>query len=157
MAWTDVKKAKIYQVYAFELEAPAVNKFLLVGLQVLTAMTMKITIFWDVSCLAYTSNLKVETVFLFETSVEFYRSIRPYVPEDGAFKVTTYCKRNNRLSGKVRNFTKSGQIWFYLRNRKPEIHNSGQVQYRCIQGPLSEDINKHLSEGCPRIYSWMPA
>jgi hypothetical protein len=82
-------KGKKYQFYAFEHETPAVNKLLLVGFKVLAAMIIRSTIFWDVSCLPYSSNLKVETVFSFETSVEFCRSIRPYVPEDGTFKVTT--------------------------------------------------------------------
>lgn len=98
-------EGKKYQFYAFGHEALAVNKLLLVEFKILAVITIKRAIFW-----AYSSNLKAETVFSFETSVDFYRSIRPYVPEDDTFKVTIYFKRNNRLSRKERNFTKSGQI-----------------------------------------------
>jgi hypothetical protein len=103
-------KGKKYQLYVFEHETPAVNKLLPVGFMVLAVMTIKSAIFWDVSGLAYSSNLKVETVFSFETSVDFYRSIRPYAPEDGTLKVTTYCKRKKSTFGEGTKFYKNGQI-----------------------------------------------
>jgi hypothetical protein len=61
---------------------------------------MKSSIFWDVtpciplkvnhfphastlvSCLAYFSTLKMETIFSSEASVDFQQNIRHYIPED---------------------------------------------------------------------------
>jgi hypothetical protein len=75
----------------------------LVEFEVLTAVVMKNSIFWDatscnplkvkrrlmtatyltlVSLLAYSSTLKMEATCSFETSVDFQWTIRCYIPED---------------------------------------------------------------------------
>jgi hypothetical protein len=79
----------------------------LVGFEVLTAVVMKSTIFWDitpcsplsvsrrfggtlcfpavftrVSCPAYFSNLKMGAICSSETSVDIQRTTRRYIPED---------------------------------------------------------------------------
>jgi hypothetical protein len=76
-----------------------------VGFAVLTAVVMKSTIFWDimpcsplkvnrelppaftlVSCLAYSSTLKVEAICSSETSVRFQRTTRRYIPGDSTLR-----------------------------------------------------------------------
>jgi hypothetical protein len=51
---------------------------------------MKSIVFWDwppaftlVSCSAYSSTLKMETICSSETPVDFQRTTRRYIPEDG--------------------------------------------------------------------------
>jgi hypothetical protein len=40
-----------------------------------------------VSCLAYSLTLTVEAICFFETSVEFQRTARRYIPEDKGFRI----------------------------------------------------------------------
>jgi hypothetical protein len=64
------------------------------GLKVLTVVTLKRTVFWDVilcssvlpaSCLAYSSIPKMEAECSFETSVNFYGITRRHCPDNTAF------------------------------------------------------------------------
>jgi hypothetical protein len=71
-----------------------------VEFEVLTAVVMKSTAFWDmkscspwlclppaftrVYCLAYSSALKIETICSSETS-DFQRTTRQYIPEDSTY------------------------------------------------------------------------
>jgi hypothetical protein len=68
--------------------------------EVLTSVVMKCTIIWDitpcsplkapaftlVSCLAYSSTLKMEAICFSETSVDFQRNTQRYIPEDSTFR-----------------------------------------------------------------------
>jgi hypothetical protein len=80
----------------------------LVGFEVLTALLMKTTIFWDitppvftlVSCPAYFSTLKMEAIGFSEMSVDSERTTRRYIPEDGtlydsSFLCFVYISYNN--------------------------------------------------------------
>jgi hypothetical protein len=63
-----------------------------VGFEVLTAVVMKSSVFWDiiltlVSCLAYSLSLKMEATCSPETSVDFQRTTRRYSPEDGTLQI----------------------------------------------------------------------
>jgi hypothetical protein len=68
-----------------------------VGSEVLTAVVMKCSVFWDitpcrtlqlpraftlVSCLAYPSTLKIEAILSSEKSVDFQQTTRRYISED---------------------------------------------------------------------------
>jgi hypothetical protein len=53
-----------------------------VGFDVLTPMVMNTTTCWMlVLCVAFSSALKMEAVCSLETSVNFYRTTRRYIPE----------------------------------------------------------------------------
>jgi hypothetical protein len=81
------------------------NSYMNVEFEVLTAVVMMSTIFWDitpcsssnvcmppaftlVSCSAYSSALKMEAIYSSETSVDIQRTTRRYIPEDSTFLVT---------------------------------------------------------------------
>jgi hypothetical protein len=67
-----------------------------VGFEVLTAVVMRRSVLWDmapctpllansfilVSCLVYSSTLKMEAIFSSKTEVDFQRSTRRYIPQD---------------------------------------------------------------------------
>jgi hypothetical protein len=75
----------------------------IIGIEVLTAMIMKSSIFRDislclppdftlVSCLAYFSTLKLEATCSSETSVDFQRTKGRYIPEDTILRVADSSK-----------------------------------------------------------------
>jgi hypothetical protein len=66
------------------------------------------TCFTLVSCLAYSSTLKVEATCSFETSVDFQKTTRPYIPEDG----TIHNQRcENLKSYKNKERKKTRKMW----------------------------------------------
>jgi hypothetical protein len=99
-----------------------VQNILVTGFEVLTAVVMKSTTFWDitpcrplkfnrrfkgtyyvcfppaftlVSCSAYYSTLKMEAICSSETSVAIQRITRPYIPEDSTLYVSdAFCVSN---------------------------------------------------------------
>jgi hypothetical protein len=96
--------ASIWTNYLFGVRTqhPNTNNFngiiWTVGFEVVTAVVIKSTIFWDitpcsplkvnrraftlVSCSAYSSILTMEAICSSETSVDFQRTTRRYIPED---------------------------------------------------------------------------
>jgi hypothetical protein len=83
----------------FEKASQSLIKYWYVGFEVLTAVVMESTIFWDmtpcsplsanrptfmlVSGSAYFSTLKMEAISSSETSFDSQLTIRSYIPEDG--------------------------------------------------------------------------
>jgi hypothetical protein len=47
-----------------------------------------------VSCLTYTEILKMEAIYSSESSVNFYRTTRCHIPEDGTLQIIYYAIRN---------------------------------------------------------------
>jgi hypothetical protein len=103
---------------------------LYVGFEVLTAVVMKSTIFWDItpccplkvnrrfggtyrlfsacfhagSCSAYSSTLKMEAICSSETSVEFQPTTWRYIPEESTLRTLQYAWwRSHRYKRFVRN------------------------------------------------------
>jgi hypothetical protein len=75
------------------LDSTSLIIYVNLGFEVLTAAVVKRSIFWDliftpVSCLAYSSNLRMEATCSSETSVDFQRTARRYIPEDRTLQFT---------------------------------------------------------------------
>jgi hypothetical protein len=101
---------------------------------VLTDVVMKSTVF----CLAYSSTLKIEVMCSSETSVDFQRSKRRYVPEDSTRLPIGVCRRSLSRSRYTATFS-----FTIISNVQKE--KCGKLEYEQNRGYTSSERHVVLS------------
>jgi hypothetical protein len=129
------------------------NRIWDVGFGVLTTVVMKTIIFWDitlcsplkvnrlcltpafilVSCSGYSSALTMEAIYSYETSVDFQRTILPYIPEDSTLqdilhlKKMTFIQTREEFRGSDVNRKSLKIIWIYIAGLRVDIKKGQRV------------------------------
>jgi hypothetical protein len=94
-----------------------VKTWIVVGFEVLTAVVMKSTVFWDitpafmlVSCPSYSSTLKMEAICSSKKLVDFQQTTWRYIAEDSGWRVVITGKTERQEDVTRRNFGKEGMV-----------------------------------------------